>query len=343
MGVDGVRYVVLREVPFDRDADVSYDGFIRRYNADLANDFGNLLNRTLNMVVALPRWRAAGVRRTPSSLTRGRGHGPTYAKAMDAFLLHDALGALWEFVGEANRFVDREQPWTLAKQAKAGDAEAADRLRGSPGRPAGGLPGDLPRGCAIHPERRGRVQQQLGLELSLRQSRATAVLCWQMRWHGVARRSQRENWHSGNPVSTCRKRDCLIVVYTKEVLNGTRTDDPPRDPGRRRGARARKFYEGLFGWETSEMPEYPELLPVQLRPDRPRRRRHRHPQPVDRAAAAPVHHVDSLDETLPKVTALGGKIVEPKTDIPGQGWYAVIDDTEGNQIGLYETAPNSAM
>ena len=49
MGVDGVRYVVLREVPFDRDADVSLDGFLRRYNADLANDFGNLLNRTLNM------------------------------------------------------------------------------------------------------------------------------------------------------------------------------------------------------------------------------------------------------------------------------------------------------
>ena len=49
MSVDGVRYAVLREVPFDRDADVSYDSFVRRYNADLANDFGNLLNRTLTM------------------------------------------------------------------------------------------------------------------------------------------------------------------------------------------------------------------------------------------------------------------------------------------------------
>src|SRR6188508_1956648 len=48
-GVDGVRYIVLREVPFERDADVTYDGYVRRYNADLANDFGNLLNRTLNM------------------------------------------------------------------------------------------------------------------------------------------------------------------------------------------------------------------------------------------------------------------------------------------------------
>src|SRR5687768_11919877 len=48
-GVDGVRYVVLREVPFERDADVTLDGFVRRYNADLANDLGNLVNRTVSM------------------------------------------------------------------------------------------------------------------------------------------------------------------------------------------------------------------------------------------------------------------------------------------------------
>ena len=49
LGRDGTRYAVLREVAFDRDSDVSWDSFVRRYNADLANDFGNLLNRTLSM------------------------------------------------------------------------------------------------------------------------------------------------------------------------------------------------------------------------------------------------------------------------------------------------------
>src|SRR4030095_15179329 len=46
---DGARYVTLREVPFDKDSDVSWDSFVRRYNADLANDFGNLVNRTVTM------------------------------------------------------------------------------------------------------------------------------------------------------------------------------------------------------------------------------------------------------------------------------------------------------
>jgi methionyl-tRNA synthetase len=66
--------------------------------------------------------------------------GPTWTAHLDAyrdrfgrFLLDEALGALWEFVGATNRHVDAEQPWVLAKQAKAGDAEAAARLRSTLG------------------------------------------------------------------------------------------------------------------------------------------------------------------------------------------------------------------
>ena len=128
LGVDGVRYVVLREVPFDRDADVSYDGFIRRYNADLANDFGNLLNRTLNMTSRYVDGErpAAGAGDLADAWA---GACRRYGEAMERYLLHDALAALWEFVGEANRHVEREQPWALAKAAKSGDERAADRLR----------------------------------------------------------------------------------------------------------------------------------------------------------------------------------------------------------------------
>jgi methionyl-tRNA synthetase len=128
--VDGVRYAVLREVPFDRDGDVSYDGFVRRYNADLANDFGNLLNRTLNMTGRyLDGERPAPQADLDSPL--GRLWAETwhrYGKRMESFLLHDALAALWEFVGAANRYVDAEQPWALSKRASRGDEAAAGQL-----------------------------------------------------------------------------------------------------------------------------------------------------------------------------------------------------------------------
>src|SRR3954449_526234 len=165
MSVDGVRYAVLREVPFDRDADVSYDSFVRRYNADLANDFGNLLNRTLNMAGRY----VDGERGTPTDRELAEAWSralSAYRAAMDGFLLHEALAALWEFVAEANRFVDREQPWALAKQAKAGDTEAADRLHG--------VLADLLEACrvislafaAVMPETAARVHAQLGLEFA---------------------------------------------------------------------------------------------------------------------------------------------------------------------------------
>ena len=49
-----------------------------------------------------------------------------YSENFERYLLHDALGSLWDFVAEANRFVDREQPWLLAKQARNGDTAAAE-------------------------------------------------------------------------------------------------------------------------------------------------------------------------------------------------------------------------
>ncbi|HET7828724.1 MAG TPA: class I tRNA ligase family protein, partial [Candidatus Limnocylindrales bacterium] len=130
-GADGARYTTLREVAFDRDTEVSWDSFRRRYNADLANDFGNLVNRTVSMVNRYlggerPAPRAEG----DSPL--GEGWADTlrlYREKLDGYLLHDALAELWEFVGGANKTVDAEQPWTLAKAAKGGDEEAAARLR----------------------------------------------------------------------------------------------------------------------------------------------------------------------------------------------------------------------
>ncbi len=142
-GSDGARYVVLREVPFDRDAEVSWDSFVRRYNADLANDFGNLVNRTVSMTKRYldgerPPPRAA----QESPLAEGWGDtARLYAERLEACLLHDALAELWEFVGGANRVVDAEKPWELAKAAKDGDEAASARLRS--------ILGDLIEACRL--------------------------------------------------------------------------------------------------------------------------------------------------------------------------------------------------
>jgi methionyl-tRNA synthetase len=123
--------VVLREVPFDRDAEVSWDSFVRRYNADLANDFGNLLNRTVSMTNRyLDGERPAPRPATASPLAEGWADTcRLYVERLEGCLLHEGLAELWEFVGGANRVVDAERPWELAKAAKAGDEAAAERLR----------------------------------------------------------------------------------------------------------------------------------------------------------------------------------------------------------------------
>jgi methionyl-tRNA synthetase len=141
LGADGARYVTMREVAFDRDADVSWDSFVRRYNADLANDFGNLLNRTISMANRYFDGQRPAVGPAAGLATAWAETLATYTQRLEGCLLHDALAVLWDFVGAANRLVDAEQPWALAKAAKGGDEEAGARLRA--------VLGDLVEACRL--------------------------------------------------------------------------------------------------------------------------------------------------------------------------------------------------
>ena len=165
LGTDGTRHALLREVAFDRDSDVSWESFVRRYNADLANDFGNLVNRTLSMTARYLGSERPAPRPVADSVL-GSEWPETftwYSARIEACLLHEALGTLWEFVGAANRFVDAEKPWELAKAARGGDEAASERLRG--------ILGDLLEACRlvglaaapVLPRAAPRIATQLGI------------------------------------------------------------------------------------------------------------------------------------------------------------------------------------
>ena len=117
-GNDALRYFVMREMAFGLDADFSEEAFVGRLNADLANDLGNLVARATTMIVNF----GGGV--VPDGLGASRPHlrsawdaaRQQAASAMTEFAFHRALGALWEFVGVVNRYVDTTQPWALAKK-----------------------------------------------------------------------------------------------------------------------------------------------------------------------------------------------------------------------------------
>jgi methionyl-tRNA synthetase len=162
LGADGARYVALREVPFDRDAEVSWDSFVRRYNADLANDFGNLVNRTVSMANRYRDGERPAPRQDGSLAAAWSDALRRYRDAVERCLLHDGLAAIWDFVGAANRLVDSEKPWDLNKAARAGDASAGERLSG--------VLGDLVEACRLTalaaapfiPNTAPRVLAQLG-------------------------------------------------------------------------------------------------------------------------------------------------------------------------------------
>ncbi|MFH1617078.1 MAG: methionine--tRNA ligase [Candidatus Margulisiibacteriota bacterium] len=121
-GVDAVRYFLMREVPFGADGDFSIKHFIERFNADLANDIGNLLNRTLTMVEkyfdgVVPEVENAKFDDTSKELVALIGETPGMVdKLMDELAFSDALAAIWRLINKANTYIEKEAPWKAAKE-----------------------------------------------------------------------------------------------------------------------------------------------------------------------------------------------------------------------------------
>ncbi|MHC9531955.1 methionine--tRNA ligase [Dellaglioa sp. L3N] len=119
-GLDALRYYLMRAVPFGNDGVFTPEDFVSRVNFDLANDLGNLLNRTVAMI---NKYDAGKIPALTGNVTEFDGDlGQTaedviteYTELMDKMEFSDGLNVIWKLVARTNKYIDETQPWVLAK------------------------------------------------------------------------------------------------------------------------------------------------------------------------------------------------------------------------------------
>jgi methionyl-tRNA synthetase len=126
MGVDALRYFLLREVVFGSDGSFSYDALIGRYNSDLANGLGNLASRTLSMLHQYRSGRVPSSRGTEAIAESARETICAAVTAYEGLNFSAALEVIWKFLSAMDKFIVERAPWKLVKAEDAGSQALLD-------------------------------------------------------------------------------------------------------------------------------------------------------------------------------------------------------------------------
>ena len=119
-GLDALRYYYVSEVVFGTDGQFTPEKFVERVNIDLANDFGNLLNRTVGMITKyfggiIPEYQGCLNDLDKDMEAVGRHSIEEYHHKMDALKVNEAFAAVFNYISRANKYIEESKPWELAK------------------------------------------------------------------------------------------------------------------------------------------------------------------------------------------------------------------------------------